>query len=162
MMAVMMVPKNCWKISMTQEYHCYTTRAVKGFLMPGIRDLQLPSGKYIAYLDSDNLWDSRYLAAMIGAFLELPDAEAIYSGQLLFKGEQKHPFAVRFGSFNRSLLTNRNYIDINALCHTKELYNRIGGFDETLIRLVDYDLDHAHSRTSSNVLCSSHAFTLLL
>ena len=102
--------------------------------------LAAAQGKFIAYLDSDNLWDSRYLAAMVGAFLELPDAEALYSGQLLFKGKQKHPFAVRFGSFNRSLLTNRNYIDINALCHTKELYNRIGGYDETLIRLVDYDL----------------------
>ena len=99
---------------------------------------------------------------MVGAFLELPDAEALYSGQLLFKGKQKHPFAVRFGSFNRSLLTNRNYIDINALCHTKELYNRIGGFDETLIRLVDYDLIMRIAETCSNVLCSSFAFTLLL
>ena len=80
------------------------------------------------------------LAAMIGAFFELPDAEVIYSGQLLFKGKKEHPFAVRFGSFNRSLLTNRNYIDINALCHTHDLYKRLGGFDETLIRLVDYDL----------------------
>jgi len=102
--------------------------------------LKAANGKYVAYLDSDNRWDSRYVAAMVGAFKKLQDAEAIYCGQLLFKGNNPHPFAVRFGSFNRSLLTNRNYIDINALCHTKELYNRIGGFDETLIKLVDYDL----------------------
>jgi glycosyltransferase involved in cell wall biosynthesis len=102
--------------------------------------LQSAKGKYIAYLDSDNLWDPRYLAAMVGAFIELPDADALYSGQLLFKGEEKHPYAIRFGSFNRSLLTNRNYIDINSLCHTKDLYNNIGGFDENLTRLVDYDL----------------------
>ena len=104
------------------------------------RGLEAANGKYIAYLDSDNVWDSRYVAAMVGAFLELPDAEALYSGQLLFKGNQKHPFAVRFGSFNRSLLTNRNYIDLNAFCHTQDLYKRVGGFDETLIKLVDYDL----------------------
>lgn len=102
--------------------------------------LKASQGKYIAYLDSDNIWDSRYLSAMIGAFIEHPDAEVLYSGQLLFKDNQKHPFAVRFGSFNISLLTNRNYIDINALCHTHDLYKRIGGFDETLTRLVDYDL----------------------
>ena len=102
--------------------------------------LKAANGKYIAYLDSDNLWDPRYLAAMVGAFIELPDADALYSGQLLFKEDISNPFAVRFGSFNRSLLTNRNYIDINVFCHTHELYNRIGGFDETLKRLVDYDL----------------------
>lgn len=102
--------------------------------------LKAAKGKYIAYLDSDNQWDSRYVAAMVGAFIELPDAEVLYSGQLLFKGQQKYPFAVRYGSFNRSLLNNRNYIDINSLCHTYDLYKRLGGFDESLVRLVDYDL----------------------
>ncbi len=112
------------------------------------KGLKAAKGKYIAYLDSDNLWDSRYLAAMVGAFLELPDAEALYCGQLLFRGNQKNPYAVRFGSFNRSLLTNRNYIDLNALCHTNELYERIGGFDESLVRLVDYDLIMRIAETS--------------
>lgn len=102
--------------------------------------LELAKGKYVAYLDSDNLWDSRYLAAMIGAFKKLPDADVVYSGQYLFRGNEKNPYAVRFGSFNRSLLKNRNYIDINSLCHKKELTDDIGGFDETLVRLVDYDL----------------------
>lgn len=102
--------------------------------------LKQADGKYIAYLDSDNSWDPRYLAAMVGAFCELPDAEVLYCGQLLFKKNQKHPYAVRFGSFNKSLLTNRNYIDINALCHTREICDRVGVFDETLVRLVDYDL----------------------
>jgi len=104
------------------------------------KGLSVAKGKYIAYLDSDNTWDSRYIAAMVGAFIELPDAEVLYSGQLLFKGDSEKPYAVRFGSFNKSLLTNRNYIDLNALCHTYDLFKRIGGFDETLIRLVDYDL----------------------
>jgi glycosyltransferase involved in cell wall biosynthesis len=110
--------------------------------------LKAANGKYITYLDSDNIWDSRYVAAMVGAFIKLPDADAVYCGQLLFKGNDKHPSAVRFGSFNRSLLNNRNYIDINALCHTNELYKRIGGFDENLTRLVDYDFIMRISETS--------------
>ncbi|MGB9980380.1 glycosyltransferase [Methanobacterium sp.] len=102
--------------------------------------LEVASGKYIAYLDSDNTWDPRYVAAMVGAFLRLPDAEAIYSGQLLFKGNSEKPFAARFGSFNRGLLLNRNYIDMNAFCHTRDIYNRLDGFDENLKRYVDWDL----------------------
>lgn len=120
----------------------------KGVSYARNQGLRTANGKYIAYLDSDNIWDSRYLAAMIGAFIQLPNAEVVYSGQLLFKGNGKKPFAVRFGSFNKSLLTNRNYIDINALCHTHELYKRIGCFDETLIRLVDYDLIIRMAETS--------------
>lgn len=104
------------------------------------RALAAASGKYIAYLDSDNIWDPRYIAAIVGAFLELPDAEAVYSGQLLFDGKQEQPFAVRFGSFNKSLLANRNYIDLNAFCHTHDVYMRLGGFDEGLWRCVDWDL----------------------
>lgn len=115
-------------------------KSCKGVSNARNKGLEVANGKYIAYLDSDNEWDSRYIAAMVGAFHKLPDAEVLYSGQLLFKGNQKNPFAVRFGSFNRSLLTNRNYIDLNAVCHTHDIYKRIGGFDETLIRLVDYDL----------------------
>lgn len=104
------------------------------------KGLEVANGKYIAYLDSDNLWDNRYVAAMIGAFLKLPDAEAIYSGQLLFKGDNEDPFAVRFASLNKSLLSNTNFIDMNAFCHTKNIYKRLGGFDTSLKRLVDYDL----------------------
>jgi glycosyltransferase involved in cell wall biosynthesis len=102
--------------------------------------LRRSTGKYIAYLDSDNTWDERYLAAMVGSFVELPDAIATYSGQLLFRGEQEQPFAARFGSFNSSLLANRNYIDLNAFCHTRAVYQKIGGFDTDLRRYVDWDL----------------------
>lgn len=106
------------------------------------RNLALTSvkGKYIAYLDPVNSWDDRYLSAMIGAFTELSKADAVYSGQLLFTEELEHPYAVRFGSLNRSLLDNRNYIDSNALCHTRDLYEKIGGFDESLDGYGDWEM----------------------
>ena len=100
--------------------------------------LNVANGEYIAYLDSDNEWDSKYLETMLGAFIELSDADALYCGQLLYTDDV--PFAVRFGSFNKSLLHNSNYIDMNCFCHKKEVYNKIGGFDENLSRLVDWDL----------------------
>lgn len=101
--------------------------------------LKESSGEYIAYLDSDNDWKSNYLSAMVGAFLELPDADALYSGQILFKKFDSNPIGVRFGSFNKSLLHNKNYIDMNCFCHKKEVYDKIGGFNTKLKRLVDWD-----------------------
>ena len=96
-------------------------------------------GKYIAYLDSDNTWDARYIAAMVGAFAKLPDADALYCGQYLFRGATDTPFAVRFGSLNRSLLANRNYIDRNAFMHKKAVHDGLGGYDGSISRYVDWD-----------------------
>ena len=101
--------------------------------------LKISRGEYIMYLDSDNEWDSKYIETIIGAFMELPDADAIYSGQLLYKDFNSKPYAIRFGSFNRPLLHNRNYIDMNCFCHKRYIYEEIGGFDENLIKLVDWD-----------------------
>lgn len=96
-------------------------------------------GSYIFYLDSDNTWDNRYLKVMVGAFEALPKASAVYCGQYLFKQNSDKCYAVRFASFNKSLLENRNYIDINCFGHTRKSYDAIDGFDASLRRLVDYD-----------------------
>lgn len=104
------------------------------------KGLQAAKGDIITYLDSDNSWDSRYLGSVVGAFSSLPKADAIYSGQFLYRGYSSTPFAARYGHFNRSLLENNNYIDLNAFAHRLKLLSKIKGFDETLKRYVDYDL----------------------
>jgi len=96
-------------------------------------------GDYVSYLNPDCTWDSRYLSTMMGAFAKLEDADAVYSGQLLFDENEEYPFAVNYGSLNRSLLENRNYIDLNSLCHKHDIYKRIGGFDESLEEYTDWD-----------------------
>ena len=69
-------------------------------------------GEIIMYLDSDN--------------------------QLIYNNSEE-PVAMRFASFNKSLLHNANYIDMNSFCHKRYIINKIGKFDEKLIRLVDWD-----------------------
>ena len=103
--------------------------------------LRNAEGDIIMYLDSDNMWDSKYIETMVGAFIHLPDADAIYSGQYLFKeyGDE-NPYAIRFGSYNKTLLHNRNYIDINCFCHKSDVIDKVGEFDENIWQLVDWDL----------------------
>lgn len=95
-------------------------------------------GNYIFYLDSDNTWDFRYLKTMLGAFLYLK-CEAIYCGQYLFNNGSSKPYAIRFASFNISLLENRNFIDLNCFAHTRNIFNDINCFNTNLKRLIDYD-----------------------
>ena len=105
------------------------------------RGLDAAQGDLIAYLDSDNSWLPDYLAAMSGAFLLLSDADAAYCGQYLYRGDEDHPFAVRFGCYNPALLRNRNYIDLNCFVHRRAVLKTIGGgFSEEMKRLVDWDL----------------------
>ncbi|SDI96480.1 Glycosyl transferase family 2 [Vreelandella titanicae] len=108
--------------------------------------LEVAQGAYIAYLDSDNVWDPRYLAAMVGAFSREPTAQAFYSGLYRYTGNATEPSGVLFGPLNRALLFNRNYVDLNAFCHTREAYQQCGGFDETLPRFVDWDLIRRYSQ----------------
>ncbi|TNC74991.1 glycosyltransferase [Rubellimicrobium roseum] len=102
--------------------------------------LRAARGEIICYLDSDNAWDERYLAAQAGAFDELPQADLIYSGVLLYEGYHTEPMAIRYGHFHPALLENRNYIDNNVISHRRSFLGLLGGFDESLRRLVDHDL----------------------
>ncbi len=105
------------------------------------RGIALAKGALIAYLDSDNTWLPDYLGAMVGAFLQSPEIEAAYSGQYICRSEEPEPVAVRFGSYNKSLLRNHNYIDLNCFMHRSSALERAGGgFCETLTRLVDWEL----------------------
>lgn len=102
--------------------------------------LRVAHGDIICYLDSDNAWDERYLAAQAGAFAELPEADLIYSGVILYEGAQTQPIGVRYGHFHPALLENLNYIDNNVISHRQSFLDRLGGFDEELRRFVDHDL----------------------
>lgn len=94
-------------------------------------------GEYVFYMDMDNLWDCEYLSTMVGMFLMLPDADAIYSGQYIYNKNFKSLLGVVFGSYNKSLLYNNNFISLSAFAHKREVSEKIA-FDETLGSLEDY------------------------
>lgn len=106
--------------------------------------LKIAIGELIAYLDSDNLWYPQYLEVMVSELTE--KYELIYASQnvLLCAGTKENLTVigrqVRDYSYNPDGLTRGNFIDINCTMHRKSVLDEVGGFDESLRTLEDWDL----------------------
>lgn len=132
-------------VEVINSYKSSKIRLIKGKGRSGVSEarnlgLRESEGDVIAYLDSDNTWEPDYLGAMIGALDKSNDSKAAYCGQYLYRGVQTKPFAIRFASFNKSLMENRNYIDLNCFVHFRDILNVTGMFNTQLKRFVDWDL----------------------
>lgn len=95
-------------------------------------------GVLVAYLDSDNYWYPRMLAAAAQAFRGDPELDVGYAGIAYEWPDGRIDFALP--AFDRPWLLKHNIVDLNVLVHRRRLYERLGGFDEDLQRAVDWDL----------------------
>lgn len=106
------------------------------------RAIREAGGRYIAYLDTDNVWHSDYLANMREALGddELAAAYCIarkfvrgeMSGQVVEDGDIGRPFNFRE-------LVQGNYIDMNTFVHTAKVLQHVDWFDHDIMRLDDWD-----------------------
>jgi hypothetical protein len=101
--------------------------------------LRQARGELVAYLDSDNAWFPGFLAGAVAAFAGDPALELGY-GVLATESHGGEGLRLLAEAFDRGRLEAANYIDLNAVVHRRALYQRLGGFDESLPRLVDWDL----------------------
>lgn len=99
--------------------------------------LRAATGELVAFLDSDNTWESTYLAHMARAFDDDPDLESAYAVLAReHEGEQQY----RRVQVDHAMLRVRNHVDLNVLTVRAGVLDVVGGFDEALRRCVDYDL----------------------
>jgi len=100
--------------------------------------LRLAQGSLIAYLDSDNLWYPGFMAAAVAAFAADPATDSAY-GALITEAHGQDQ-RILFKPFDRAELVKENFIDLNTFMHRRSLVAACGEFDETLDRLIDWDL----------------------
>jgi glycosyltransferase involved in cell wall biosynthesis len=103
------------------------------------RGLETAAGDFIAYLDSDNEWHSDHLLYSVGMLHRSSEFDCAYTAIRISRaGEGKR--RILSNHYCRDRLLRSNFIDLNAFVHRREKYLCLGGFDQTLRRLVDWDL----------------------
>ncbi|MBB5788436.1 glycosyltransferase [Jiangella mangrovi] len=96
-------------------------------------------GDYVAYLDSDNLWEHDFLEVMV-AFVRSRSLRFGYAVSELVEEKKNGRTGYRSLQFNREALVERNFIDCIVVLHERSLLDEVGTFDEHLRRNVDWDL----------------------
>ncbi|MBD2513109.1 glycosyltransferase [Nostoc muscorum FACHB-395] len=109
----------------------------------GIRSAR---GKYIAFLDDDDLWEPQKLEKQIPVLEANPRIGLIYSDSLFFSDKR----GLLPGSYNTAFPTPNlqvlwtlfryNYIPVLTVVVRRDCLDKVGLFDETLRYCGDYDL----------------------
>ncbi len=100
-------------------------------------------GTLIAFLDSDDVWQPGKVAAQVALLQQQPDIEVCYTDEIWIRhGVRVNPKQIHQKHtgwlFEPSL--PRCIISPSSIMLRRELWNRLGGFDERLPACEDYDL----------------------
>lgn len=105
--------------------------------------LRLARRPFIAYLDSDNTWRPEYLAVMREAIRNAPEPpDFLYAIANFHRRDANGVFRVErtLGEpFSFRKLLAGNTIDQNVVVHSRHCSDTVGGYDETLKRMIDWE-----------------------
>jgi GT2 family glycosyltransferase/glycosyltransferase involved in cell wall biosynthesis len=114
------------------------------------RAMLVARGQIFCYLDSDNTWREQYLQAVydqLAGKLRVSCYAALKAYILDDSGATVEELTL-LNDFDAQRIRRRNQIDLNTFAHSRDLFDSKGGFDESLTRLVDWDLILRYSRVA--------------
>lgn len=107
------------------------------------RGLSLAEGRYVAFLDSDDLWLPGKLSAQVDFFEKRPDALICQTEEIWVRNgvrvnpKRRHvkPSGMIFEDSTKLCLVSPSAVMIR-----RDLFDQVGGYDESLPACEDYDL----------------------
>lgn len=126
----------------------YSTGTHVGRTQAGNLGLEKASGDFFNFLDDDDILYPNHIELLVNT-LRHSSNKIAYSiaNECIIKKISKDPYfkiirtKVRYQQcFNRILLCNKNYLPIQCVLFSRDLYDSLGGFDPLLDQLEDWDL----------------------
>jgi glycosyltransferase involved in cell wall biosynthesis len=127
-------------------YKLKKNMGLSGALNAGILRAQ---GKYIAYLDDDDVYYPEHLEKLINSFKNNPGYDFVYSNAWWCSGETRDKsykeksrklLERRPRKFDRQLLFQNNYISTLNIMHKKDCFRKVGLFNEDLEMVMDWEM----------------------
>jgi GT2 family glycosyltransferase len=116
----------------------------------GNEGLASANGKYMVFLDDDDLFFADHLEILVNELETNPDIAACYSSSFEVKTdiisnsplhyEEKEFNIIHKEEFSRETMLHHNFIPIQSILFKRDLYDEYGGFDEELENLEDWNL----------------------
>lgn len=129
--------------------HYFATKEKKGRAIAGNLALERASGAYFNFLDDDDLLYPRHVEVLLNAINEkkvlaaygIADESHIkIVSNKPYRFQEKRIIQRYKQPYNRLLLYSFNYIPIQSIMFSRVFYDKLGGFDERLDYLEDWDV----------------------
>lgn len=109
------------------------------------RGASLATGRFLAFLDHDDVWEPELLERQIALLEARPDAGLAYADSWIIDdsdgvhGRRRRWLDYREGDVHADLLLG-NFVPLETAVMPTSVFRDLGGFDESLRYLEDYDL----------------------
>ncbi|MDR4508537.1 MAG: glycosyltransferase [Candidatus Brocadiaceae bacterium] len=128
-----------------QRIHYINSGKNRGSSFARNTGIQASKGKYIAFLDADDIWLPQKLQTNLKCFEADPELAMVYSRHLNIDKEGKvtgesPKQALPSGTIFSELFSEQNFILTSTVMVRREVFDTTGLFDEQLFNCQDWDL----------------------